>query len=433
VLGRQAEEMIFEELPRIVGDSLRYENCATEALVRHIETVEDQEHLRGQLLKGQLVAFIGNGSVLPRQSGVDNRRLRQTNGEVVVSFESPAELEVELECPNRGKVSGMGIPEGVTLIVGGGYHGKSTLLRAIERGVYNHTPGDGREWTVTLSSAMKIRAEDGRFVEKVDISPFIGNLPYGRRTERFSTENASGSTSQAANIIEALEVESKILLIDEDTSATNFIIRDARMQALVEKSKEPITPFLDKVRQLYEEHEISTVMVMGGAGDYFDVADQVVMMDQYVAHAVTKRAKQIVSEFPTRRRPEGDRHFGPLRDRVPLSSSFDPSRGKRDVKIDVKGKNTLLFGRSAIDLAAVEQLVDMSQTRAIGLAILLFARKYAAKGFTLANGLKHIEAEIKERGLDALSAQKVGNLARVRIQEIASAINRLRTLRIRNR
>jgi predicted ABC-class ATPase len=430
VVARQAEEMLFDELPRIVAGSLRYENCAAAKLREQIETVEDQEHLRSLLEESNLVSFIGNGSVLPRRSGVDDRPMKEADGEVVIPFQSPSDLEVEFECPNRGRIRGMGIPKGVTLIVGGGYHGKSTLLRAIERGVYNHIPGDGREWTVTVSSAVKIRAEDGRFVQKVDISPFIRNLPYGRETTGFSSENASGSTSQAANIIEALEVGAKLLIIDEDTSATNFIIRDARMQALVEKLKEPITPFLDKVRQLLEGHGISTVMVMGGAGDYFDVADYVVMMDQYRAHSVTKKAKQIVLEFPTKRRSEGEDQFGVLRNRFPSATSFDPSRGKRGVKIDVQGLRTILFGTTRINLAALEQLVDTSQTRAIAQAILIFGRKYAAEGLSLREGLRRLESEIETKGLDTLSAYKVGNLARVRVQEIAFAINRLRTLKI---
>jgi len=325
----------------------------------------------------------------------------------------------------------MGIPMGITLIVGGGYHGKSTLLRAIERGVYNHIPGDGREWTVTVGSAVKIRAEDGRFVQKVDISPFIDNLPYAKRTADFSTENASGSTSQAANIIEALELGTSLLLIDEDTSATNFIIRDARMQALVEKSKEPITPFLDRVRPLWEEHKVSTVMVMGGAGDYFDIADCVVMMDQYRARSVTTEAKQIVREFPSRRRSEAEDRFGVLKNRFPLAVSFDASRGRRNVKIDAKGLKTILFGTSKIDLAASEQLVDASQTRAVALAMLFFVRKYATKGVSLCEGLRRLESDVELEGMDILSPYKVGDLARPRVHEIACAINRLRTLQVR--
>lgn len=431
VLARQAEEMLFGELPRIVSRSLRHESCNAERLRQQIETAEDQEHLRGQLEQAGLVSFIGNGSVLPRRSGVDDRPLKEAEGEVVIPFQSPSDLEVELDCSNQGRIRGLGIPTGVTLIVGGGFHGKSTLLRAIERGVYNHLPGDGREWTVTLPSAVKIRAEDGRFIRKVDISPFIRNLPYGRDTIGFSTENASGSTSQAANIIEALEVEAKLLLIDEDTSATNFIIRDARMQALVEKSKEPITPFLDKVRQLLDEHDVSTVLVMGGAGDYFDVADHVIMMDGYCAQSVTGRAKQIVTELPTNRHSEGTDRFGTLRSRFPKPDSFDASRGRRDVKIDVKGLDKIVFGRVAIDLSALEQLVDASQTRAIAQSLLAFAGRCASKGLSLKDGLNQLEIEMDRGGLDSLSNQKMGNLARPRVQEIAFAVNRLRTLRVK--
>jgi predicted ABC-class ATPase len=431
VLARQAMEMIFGELPRIVETSLLYENSSERKLREHVEVVEDQEHLRKQLSEQGLIAFVANGSILPRRSGVDDRPLERRKDQVVVSFESPPALEAQLVCPNSGEIRGLGIPRGVTLIVGGGYHGKSTLLRAIERGVYNHVPGDGRERTVTVNSAIKIRAEDGRYVEKVDISPFISNLPYGRDTTCFSTENASGSTSQAANIIEALEVGSEVLLIDEDTSATNFIIRDGRMQVLVEKSKEPITPFLDKVRPLFDDHGTSTILVMGGSGDYFDVADQIIMMDEYLPRSVTEQAKKIVREFPSQRKVEGEHGFGHLRRRCPQPSSFDPSRGRREVKVDAKGLRTILFGSTPIDLSSLEQLVDVSQTRAIAQAVLIFATRYATRGLPLREGLEMLESEIESKGLDTLTPFKAGNLARPRMQEIAFAINRLRTLKVR--
>jgi predicted ABC-class ATPase len=324
----------------------------------------------------------------------------------------------------------MGVPRGVTLVVGGGFHGKSTLLRAIERGVYDHIPGDGREAVVAVDSAVKIRAEDGRYVEKVDISPFIDNLPFERETEQFSTENASGSTSQAANIIEALEIGSELLLIDEDTSATNFIIRDARMQALVSKDKEPITPFLDQVDDLFKEHGTSTILVMGGSGDYFDVADHVIMMDNYRPVAVTAEAKEIMRTFPTRRHAEGKASFGELRRRCPSPASFNPRRGRKDTKIDIKGLHTILFGVHPIDLSALEQLVDISQTRAIAEAVLWFARRPSVRGMSVREGLEALNHELKLHGLDLLKPYRTGNLARPRIQEIAFAINRLRTLRV---
>ena len=287
VAGQQAIALLCEDLPEIIRQVGFYASLDARAVQRHLETAEDADWLRSQLLDRNLVAFVADGALLPRQSGVDDRPLSKEAS----PFHAPDSLRVEFDCPNAGKITGMGIPAGVTLIVGGGYHGKSTLLRAIELGVYNHIPGDGREQVVTDATAVKIRAEDGRSVAKVNISPFINQLPQGRSTAEFSTENASGSTSQAANILEALEAGTKLLLVDEDTAATNFMIRDRRMQALIAKDKEPITPFIDKVRQLYAEHGVSTILVMGGSGDYFDVADTVIAMQDFQPQEVTAQAK----------------------------------------------------------------------------------------------------------------------------------------------
>ena len=307
-------------------------------------------------------------------SGIDDRPLPE---EAAVLFQSPPGLEVEFVCPHRGPVRGMGIPAGVTLIVGGGYHGKSTLLAALEKGVYNHIPGDGRELAVTVADSVKIRAEDGRFIENVDISPFIRNLPLNLDTRSFSSTDASGSTSQAANIMEALEAGARLLLVDEDTSATNFMIRDERMQSLVAKEKEPITPFIDKVRQLYGDLGVSTILVMGGSGDYFDVADTVIMMDEYRPRDATAEARRIAESFASRRRFEGGQHFGAVKGRRPLPEGFDPRKGKRlQAKISARSINSIAFGNATIDLSGVEQLVDISQTRAIGDIIHYAMKKY---------------------------------------------------------
>ncbi len=427
ILGHEAQEMFFGEIPRIVRESLFWESVDKVALRRHVEVCEDQEALREMLEELGLVAFVAEGAILPRRSGVDDRPLK----EGVVPVEVPFELEVTVELPNRGRIRGMGIPKGVTLVVGGGFHGKSTLLHALERGIYNHIPGDGREYVVSDQGAVKIRAEDGRYIEQVDISPFISNLPFGKDTRKFSTENASGSTSQAANIMEALEVGARVLLMDEDTSATNFMVRDERMQALVAKEKEPITPFVDKVKKLHRQFGVSTVLVMGGSGDYFDVADTVIMMDSYRPRCVTQRAKEISRIYTSRRRDEGGENFGRITPRAPKPESFDPSRGKRDVKIDVKGLKAILFGTTLIDLSALEQLVDESQTRAIGAMIHRYAQRYADGKRSLKEGLELLMAEVREKGLDCLVPYKPPNFAMPRIFEVAGAINRMRTLKVR--
>ena len=426
ILGLEAIAMFFQEIPQIVEESLFLRNLKTNELRSHIKLAEDQRVLRKWLKEKDLVAFVANGAILPRRSGVDDRPLQMG----VVPFRSPQELEVEVELPNRGVLQGMGIPQGVTLIVGGGFHGKSTLLNAIELGVYNHVPGDGREYIATHDAAVKIRAEDGRSIEKVTISPFISNLPLKRDTERFSTENASGSTSQAANIIEAVGMGAKVLLIDEDTSATNFMVRDERMQELVAKEKEPITPFIDKVQKLYRDYSVSTVLVMGGSGDYFDVADTIIMMDEYRPCCVTEKAKEIALRHKVKRMDEGGTSFGEFSERKPKSSSFDSQRGKRDVKIDAKGLHGILYGTDFIDLSYLEQLVDISQTRCIGFLIHYYANHYLNKSEGLKEGLEKVMRDVGEKGFDVLLPYKVGNLALPRIYEVAGAINRMRCLKI---
>ena len=426
VLGRQAVAVLCDDLPRAVESALRFEANNRAALYRHLQAAEDADHLRSLLAGRGLVAFVADGALLPRRSGVDDRPLRQG----AVPFQSPPSLSVEFELPNAGPVSGLGIPAGVTLIVGGGYHGKSTLLNALERGVYNHIPDDGRELVVTDDGAVKIRAEDGRSVAGVDISPFIGTLPNGADTRRFSTANASGSTSQAANIVEALEAGARVLLVDEDTAATNFMIRDHRMQELIAKEREPITPFIDKVRQLYDEHGVSTVLVMGGSGDYFDVADTVIAMDAYLPRDVTGQAQAIAARYQAERRPEGGDRFGAVTARVPLAKSLDPSKGRREVKISARGVKTILFGKNEIDLSAVEQLVDPSQLNAIGQALYYARQRYMDGGRTLPEILDAVIADLDHEGLDVLDRRSVGDLARFRRYELAAALNRLRTLRV---
>jgi len=426
IAGGHAEAMLFEELPRIVDASLMYHSLDGRKLTTHVETAEDADWLRHELARHGLAAFVADGAILPRASGIDPRPLSEGH---VIPFRSPKPMVREFHLPNRGRISGMGIPEGVVLIVGGGYHGKSTLLKALELGVYNHIPGDGREFVVSNPTTVKIRAEDGRRIEKVNISPFISNLPYGKDTYAFSTANASGSTSQAANIMEALEIGGEVLLIDEDTSATNFMIRDHRMQELVSKKREPITPFIDKVRQLYVQYGVSTILAIGGSGDYFDVADNVICMIEYEPHDVTGDARAIAAKYESERTCEGGESFGRVVSRIPLAGSFDPRRGKKEVKISLKGLHSIAFGTHTIDLGAVEQLVDVSQTKAIGDA-LYYATRYMDGRRTLKEICEAVQQDIGSRGLDIFSEWLQGDYAEFRSMEFAAAVNRLRTLKV---
>lgn len=425
IAGRQAWSMLGSEIPAIVEGALRYDSREEEALRRHLEVFEDSRALRREVEKRGGVAFVGDGAILPRRSGVDQRPMASSEA---VAFESPDSLRETFILPNRGAVTGMLVPAGVTLICGGGYHGKSTLLNALELGIYDHIPGDGRELVVATSGVAKVRAEDGRRVEQVTITPFISNLPGGRDTDRFSSEDASGSTSQAANIIEALEAGATALLIDEDTSATNFMIRDHRMQELIAKQQEPITPFIDRVRQIYEERGVSTVLVVGGSGDYFDVADRVVALYEYRLRDVTGEAREIAERYASERKREGGSSFGPILERRPLARSIDPSRGRKPVKTKSRGTKTINFGTEEIDLSGVEQLVDPSQLRTVTEALLRI-RERADGRRTVRELLDELFGEEDYVARERISDVH-GRLAAVRRLEVAAALNRLRSLRV---
>lgn len=430
ILAGEAKDIFFKQLPKIVEEGIFGINESDLASVAYL--ADQQEAIRQYLRENGYVAFVANGSILPRESGISDRPL--TSG--AIPFQSPPELEISIPIPHRDEpITGMGIKEGITLIVGGGYHGKSTLLKALEQGVYNHMAGDGREYVITDERAVKIRAEDGRYIADVDISPFIGTLPYGKDTTRFSTDNASGSTSQAANLMEMLEAGAKAFLIDEDTSATNLLIRDARMQALVAKKSEPITPYIDRAKTLYEWFGVSSILVVGGLGDYFDIADCVIKMDRYIPSDVTKEAKQIVKEMPSRRKVEIVTDFRQVRERIPIPQSLDSQRGKR-AKATARSLSVITYGQTDISLHAVEQLVDPSQTRAICAALFFMEQEgWLKQGKTIRELLDAIEFLWNEKGLAAISFRKghPGEMARPRRFELAAALNRLRTLRCRQR
>ena len=417
-------KILFDFLPKCAEQALFYQNLDRERLRAAVDLAEDQHCIREQLPGLGLCAFVANGSVLPRASGVSSKPMGDG-----VKFMSPKELEVTLDLPRGRRITGMGIRRGVTLIVGGGYHGKSTLLGALELGVYDHIAGDGREYVITDPTAVKIRAEDGRSIRKTDISLFISGLPNGKDTAAFETEDASGSTSQAANVIESIEAGTSLLLIDEDTSATNFMVRDELMQRVIRRDMEPITPFIERVRELYESYGVSTVLVAGSSGAYFHVADTVIQMDRYVPRDITALAKAEAGNFPIRVDPP--KPAAPLCfDRRPQPSpSF--SGGDR-TKIKTLPREGVMVNKEVIDLRYVEQLVDSEQLTALGYCVVYALRNLLDGRRDLRRVADELEAAIDRGTLAALCGDRSGvpGLARPRRQEILACLNRCRGLRI---
>lgn len=419
ILARELERILFVTLPTVVNESLIYKNYTPkmkEELQETWQLAMDQTAIRDQLKALDLAAFVADGSILPRESGVSQKPMQEA-----VAFAAPESLAVEVETPFRGRIRGLGIRKGVTLIAGGGYHGKSTLLEALERGVYDHIAGDGRELVITDETAVKSRAEDGRSVQDVNISGFITNLPNGKDTVAFSTEDASGSTSQAAGLAEAIEAGTKTLLMDEDTSAANFMIRDNLMQEVVHGDQEPIIPFMDRVRELYEKDGISTILVAGSSGAFFSKADTVIQMDQYMPLDITEKAKNAAKAYVFREK-ENLQPFDCRSVRIP----HRVKESERS-KVRSRGMDTISVDRQDIDMRYVDQLVDPEQLAAIGQLLKLANREIVDDSRTLTEVVDVLEDRMNAGALDETVR---GHGARPRKQEILAAFNRQRFQKI---
>ncbi|WP_314458164.1 ABC-ATPase domain-containing protein [uncultured Actinomyces sp.] len=426
IQGHEASRIVGRDLVRELEEAMDLTGERGDRLVRHIATLEDHRVLTATVARNGWVSFLADGSVLPRRSGVSDEPL-----DGGIPLEAPDSMAATVELPHAGTVRGTVVEEGVNVIVGGGYHGKSTLLSAIERGVYPHVPGDGRELVATAPDAVKVRAADGRAVTGVDLTPFISHLPAGRDTASFTTRNASGSTSQAASIIEAVEAGSTTLLLDEDTSATNLLIRDSRMRELVAAEREPITPLVDRITALFRRRGVSTVMVMGGSGDYLDVADRVLLMDTYHLRDVTEQARRVVADQP---RPLTElEDFAEPRRRVPEPAPPRIRRGP--VRTRAQGTSTLVLDREDIDISDVGGVTDPGQAEAIAYALRALLEQRFDGVSPLRECLDDLEALLDDEGLDALTdeRERPAFLVRPRMVDVGAAVSRYRKLELAGR
>ena len=474
--------IFFDFLPGCVENVFFYRRQNNAEIKKRITLADDQQFIRNELKRLDLVSFVADGSILPRETGVSDRPMKGS-----VAFHSPDSLRITLNLPGHGPISGMAIHRGITLIVGGGYHGKSTLLKALESGVYNHIPGDGREYVITDETAVKLRAEDGRSINHVDISLFIRDLPNKKDTTCFSTADASGSTSQAAAVIESIEAGTRAFLIDEDTSATNFMLRDDLMQRIVSRDKEPITPFIERARDLYKQAGISTVLVAGSSGAYFFIADTIIQMDAYRPFDITEMVKNACEQeaskpaiqapgfkLPTAGRKlaaggtgravgamaldfgdsraeaggesqeEGENsgrsgRFGNRGGSASDAGRFERGRGGRRetdrnsdrntrIKVRVHDKHSFQVAKEPVDLRFVEQLADSEQTAALAQMVRYCLEKGLLERCTVQETVATLLKAYEADGLSVFSDASYAamGLAMPRVQEIYACLNRFR-------
>lgn len=430
----ELEKILFDFLPYCIENSFFYRKLDGKKVEAAVFLAEDQEAVRNILKKEKLAAFVANGSVLPRKSGISDLPMKDS-----VPFHSPASMERTVVLPHRGAITGMAIPQGITLIVGGGYHGKSTLLEALQTGVYNHIAGDGREFVITDDTAVKLRAEDGRSIRNVDISLFINDLPNKKDTASFSTPDASGSTSQAAGVIESIEAESRLFLIDEDTSATNFMVRDDFMQHVISREKEPITPFLERARDLYEQAGISTILVAGSSGAFFYIADKILQMDCYRPVDITEPVKALCTNYtapriqsPNFEIPGFARTLPPFKregKRNDRRGGNRPQNTGRNEHMKVKtfGRDSFALDKETVDLRYVEQLADSEQTNALAHLLRYGLEQMIDGKHTVRQTVRILSNLLAQKGWEPFCGSYIPcGLAKPRKQEIYACLNRFR-------
>lgn len=423
IQAEQAIDLLLNILPKIIRESLFFKNIDGEGLADWIEANEDADAARSMLGEMGLVAFVADGSVMTGQA----LREQRLSGPVMVPFRAPDELAVTLDLPNSGNVRGMGIPKGLTLIAGAGGQGKTTLLKALESGVYNHIPGEGRELVVSAGDAVGIRVEEGRRIENVDISPFYASYG-GVDAKHYSARQASLPVSQAANFVEALEIGVTLVIIDEDTSSAELMDHDSRRQALIPPEKETVTTFVDILPSVRDRLGVSAV-ITASSGDYIDVANTVILMEGYQARSGNEAARRIVEAHPSGRIP--DLKVSPERvDRTPLSHSLEPDKPLPQDRFRPSSRGYIQYGGEYIDCTRVTQLVSVGQARAISRAIALVHR-FMDSSKSLRDAVGRVMERVDSVGLDTLSGRLMGDLSRFRAYELAAAVNRMKRLKVK--
>ncbi|MBQ6874665.1 MAG: ABC-ATPase domain-containing protein, partial [Lachnospiraceae bacterium] len=419
----ELEKILFGTLPECVENSLFFAKLDQRAVKAAVELSEDQEALRAQMREHGVVSFVADGAILPRQSGVSELPMKGA-----IAFISPERMRKTFILPHRGKITGMAIPRGITLIAGGGYHGKSTLLEAIQNGVYNHIAGDGREFVLTDRTAVKQRAEDGRSIRKVNIDLFIHNLPNRKDTTEFSTEDASGSTSQAAGLIESIEAGSGLLLLDEDTSATNFMVRDRLMQEVISRDKEPITPFIERARDLYDEAGISTIMVAGSSGAFFYLADHILLLDNYRVREITEEVKAVCAHHPAPSIHAPGFQLPEFHRVLPAFRRIQSRDSRHDqMKVKTFGVDSLSLDRETVDVRYLEQIIDSEQTMALAYLMRYCLENLLDGKRTVRQVVSQTMELLEKKGWEAFCRGYVpGGLAKTREQELYACLNRFR-------
>ena len=417
---RKTIQMLCRDLPDAVDRFVQ--DFDVGRLQEVINLAEKQASIRAWLKNSNYCAFVANGSILPRTKGSD---LPMPDA---IPFRSTPDDEIEI-CGVRG----MGFRKGVTVITGGGYSGKSTLLDAISAGIYDHVLGDGRELCITDESAVTISAEDGRSVRHVNISPFIKWLPGGDTTD-FSTDHASGSTSQAANIMEAIDGGAKLLLIDEDRSATNFMIRDQMMKQLI--AKEPITPFTDRVNELYGAHGVSTILVIGGSGEYLSVADKIYLMEDYLIRDATERSRSVCDSFHVTAELPSPANWE--QSRVLYSDHFSsyPEESGTE-KLEVSDMGFVIIGDERIDVRGLHDVISPRQLDTLGFMLRYLEVSNNEREINLGKKINDMYARIEEEGIDFLYSSFFVTCERFldmpRKQELIALINRMRKICLEKR